>query len=92
MTLKHDYTPLFYWVREREEIRKRKEMGLDPSSWTVDPILSTYRFCNVRREDDRGTVWIRKHIREPFAGHPHLWFMLCIARQINWPETLARSD
>jgi hypothetical protein len=83
-----DYAPLFYWVREREEIRRRKDLGIDPSSWTVDPILSTYRFCNVRREDDRVTVWIRQNIREKFAGHPHLWLMLCIARQINWPPML----
>lgn len=57
----------------------------------VNPIgmLSTYRFCCVRREDDRGTIWIRKNIRERFADHPHLWLMLCIARQINWPGTLA---
>lgn len=84
-----DYAPLFYWVREREEIRRRKDMGLDQASWTVDPILKEWRFCNVRREDDLVTKWVREHIRERFAGHPHLWFMLCIARQINWPETLA---
>lgn len=29
------------------------------------------------------------NIRERFAGHLHLWLMLCIARQINWPDTLA---
>jgi hypothetical protein len=89
MNARPDYAPLFYWVRERESIRRRKELGLAPESWTTDPILSTWRFCNVRREDDRGTVWIRENIRERFAGHPHLWFMLCIARQVNWPDTLA---
>lgn len=83
-----DYTPLWYWVREREALRVRKDAG-DAQPWTEDAILSTYRFCNVRREDDRGTVWIRKNIREPFAEHPYLWLMLCIARQINWPDTLA---
>lgn len=86
--MKPNYDPLFYWVREREEIRRRKDMGLDQSSWTVDPILSKYRFCNVRREDDLVTIWVREHIRQPFADHPHLWFMLCIARQINWPPML----
>lgn len=86
-----DYTPLFHWVRERESIRMRKEDGrLIPGNWTDDEILRTYRFCNVRREDDRGTTWIRENIREPYAGHPHLWLMLCIARQINWPPTLQR--
>jgi hypothetical protein len=83
-----DYAPLWNWVREREVIRARKERG-EPHPWTTDPILAAYRFCNVRREDDRGTVWIRENVREPFADRPELWLMLCICRQINWPETLA---
>jgi hypothetical protein len=82
-----DYAPLFGWVKEREQIRVRKDRG-DAHPWTDDPILSTYRFCNVRREDDRGTVWIRENIRDRYPAHPHLWLMLCIARQINWPDTL----
>lgn len=80
--------PLYQWVRERENIRILKDSGADPP-WTSDPILATYRFCNVRREDDRGTRWIRQHIREQWHDHPLLWLMLCIARQINWPDTLA---
>lgn len=83
-----DYAPLWYWVREREKVRKSKDAGW-PAPWTDDEILRTYRFCNVRREDDRGTVWIRDHIRTPFADHRYLWLMLCIARQFNWPDTLA---
>lgn len=55
---------------------------------TDDPILAQYRFCNVFRELDRVTIWIREHIREPFADHEHLWFMLAIARFVNWPATL----
>lgn len=83
-----NYEPLIYWVKERERIRVRKEVDRAPPPWTDDPILATYRFCCVRREDDRGTIWIRDHIRKPFAEHPLLWLMLCIARQINWPDTL----
>lgn len=86
--MKPDYTPLWHWIREREAVRMRKDRG-DAFPWTDDPIIGAYRFCNVRREDDRGTVWIRENIREPYADHPMLWLMLCIARQINWPETLA---
>lgn len=82
-----DYEPLFFWVEEREHIRQAKEAGR-PRPWTAHNILHKYRFCNVRREDDRVTIWIRKHIREQFDNHPLLWFMLCIARQINWPPTL----
>lgn len=83
-----DYEPLWHWVKEREQIRIRKDRG-DAQPWTDDPILATYRFCNVRREDDRGTVWIRENIRKPYADHQFLWLMLCVARQINWPDTLA---
>lgn len=85
--MSQDYAPLFYWVREREALRVKKDAGL-PQPWTDDPILAKFRFCNVRREDDRVTVWIRKNIRERFAGHSLLWLMLCIGRQINWPDTL----
>jgi len=55
---------------------------------TDDPILQQYKFCNVGREHDRVTVWIRQNIREPYANHEHLWFMISIARFINWPPTL----
>lgn len=78
---------LLYWVHEREMVRLQKAAER-PWPWTRDKILQTYRFCNVRREDDRVTKWIDENIRQPFSEHPHLWFMLCIARQINWPDTL----
>lgn len=83
-----DYTPLWHWIEHREAARSLKDAGVS-HPYVNDPIITEFRFCNVRREDDRGTVWIRENIREPFADHPDLWFMLCIARQINWPETLA---
>jgi len=78
---------LVHWITEREAIRLRKESG-EPFPWTEDPILRQYRFCNVRREDDRVTVWVRDNIRVPYWNHPHLWWMLCAARSINWPATL----
>jgi hypothetical protein len=83
-----DYSPLWSWIREREAIRVKKESGLPPP-WTDDPILATYRFCNVRREDDLVTRWIQNHVRDPYHDHPMLWFMLCVCRQVNWPGTLA---
>lgn len=55
---------------------------------TRDPILQKYRFCNVFRELDRVTQWIHYNIRRRYADHPNLWFMLAIARTINWPDTL----
>lgn len=82
----NDIDTLLYWVSEREKIRKA-QAARKPMPWSTDPIFK-YRFCNVRREDDRVTKWIAEHIRKPFADHPYLWLMLCIARMINWPPTL----
>ena len=80
--------PLIYWIMERESIRMKKARG-EPSPWTDDEILCTYRFCNVRREDDLGTIWISENVRKPYHNDPLLWLMLCICRQISWPDTLA---
>lgn len=86
-----DNSPLWYWINERHQIYLRKTAG-DKWPWTEDKILQTYAFCNVFRELDRVTAWIRTQWREPFATHPNLWFMMCVARQINWPLTLAHIE
>lgn len=73
---------------ERHNIWIQRSKGLPPP-WTADPVLQQYRFCNVYRELDTVTMWIDANIRKPYAGHQHLWFMLCMARRINLPATLA---
>ena len=75
------------WVEERQRVHLRRESG-EPPPWTDNPILRKYRFCSTYREDDRVTKWIREHWREPYKDHPNLWFAMCIARQINWPDSL----
>jgi hypothetical protein len=82
-----DTTPLMFWVEEREAIRVRRASGA-PEPWTEDPILGAFRFCNVRREDDRVTRWIAANWREPHADDPDLWFAMAVARLVNWPDTL----
>lgn len=78
----------FWWIKERHQIYCRKAAGF-PRPWTDDPILQTYKFTNVFRELDAVTVWIRENWRDPFKDHDNLWFAMMIARQINWPDTLA---
>jgi hypothetical protein len=77
-----------FWIREREAIRILRASGAPPP-FTDDPILREWSFCNVRREDDRTTRWIAEHWRSPHADDPDLWFAMCVARFVNWPETLA---
>ena len=73
-----------YWVSERERIRKKKESG--KAILTQDPILRRFRFCNVKREDDRVTRWVAKNWRR--TDDENVWHAMVIARFINWPATL----
>jgi hypothetical protein len=73
---------------ERERIRKRKEDEKLPRPWSDDPIFRSTRFTNIRREDDKVTKWIKHNWREPYQNHTSLPFAMCMARMINWPDTL----
>jgi hypothetical protein len=78
---------LLAFARERHAIYLRRQAG-KPWPWTQDPILQEYRFCNVYRELDTVTGWIREHWREPRSTDPDLWFAMVVARFVNWPPTL----
>ena len=81
------YNRLVYFIVEREAVRQCRESGVK-GPWTKDPILKEWKFCNVRREDDRVTKWIAKNWRDNHHTEPDLWFAMVVARFINWPETL----
>ena len=76
------------FVMERHRIYLKKTLLKKPKPWTDDTILRNYSFCNVYRELDKVSIWIRKNIITPYEKNENLAFMLCIARLINWPETL----
>lgn len=78
---------LVYWIRERDAIRKKKERG-EPRPWTDDTILDTFRFCNIRREDDKVTRWIAENWRTPYQNHTFIAFGMVVARLFNLPSTL----
>ncbi|MBL8550604.1 MAG: hypothetical protein JNJ73_11525 [Hyphomonadaceae bacterium] len=80
--------PFWDWITERHNIYLKKARG-EPRPWTDDPVLREFSFCNVFRELDKVTVWVRENWREPFAENENLWIAMCLARQINWPDTLA---
>lgn len=76
-----------YWVEEREAIRLRKEADL-PKPWTNDEILRNYRFCNVRRMDDKVSKWLQDNWYTPYFNHPNMLQAVGMARFINKPESL----
>jgi len=82
--------PLIYWAVERERIRLKKEAGLPPP-WTEDRILRQYRFCNVRRRDDKVSRWLCDRVLQEFHIETNLRnFLLFSAfcRWVNWPPTI----
>lgn len=82
---------LIAWVKAREELRKKKESGAPPP-WTSDEILQTYRFCNVRRRDDRVSRWLRQHVLTGAnLNYSFSQFIMFAAfcRWCNWPPTIA---
>lgn len=79
---------LEHWIIEREKIRlARKKNQKRP--WTSDPILQNYRFCNVRRMDDKVSMWLLKNWYEPHFNHPLMLPAVALARFVNNPESLA---
>lgn len=74
---------LAYWINERHAIKLRRERGRS-KPWSEDPIFRTVRFCNVHREDDAVTIWMRQN----WSTHesPAWWFVL--GRMLNWVPTL----
>lgn len=52
------YNTFVHYLTERETIRLKRVAG-EPGPWTEDPILSRYKFTNIRRSDDRTTKWVR---------------------------------
>ena len=77
----------FNYINERHFIYLNKTANV-AFPWTKDKILQEYSFCNVFRELDKVTIWIRKNWREPFADHPNLPFAMDMASQINLTDTL----
>jgi hypothetical protein len=80
--------PLIYWINERHMIYLRRSYQHQDPPWTRDPILQTFRFCNVFRELDYTTQWIRINWREKWADSSELWFWMIVARMFNYVPTL----
>lgn len=78
-------TDLVTFIRLREGARVAKEEGF---KYKADPIIAKYRFCNVRRNDDRVTKFIFSWAKA-WDGSPEQWFAFVVARLFNNEDTLA---
>lgn len=73
----------FNLITERERIRLKKEAG-DKPPFTDDIILQECRFCNINRENDKVT----RYIRNKYKYSDYLYVNLMIARIINRMDVL----
>lgn len=69
----------WYFINERHAIYMRRAAG-QPKPWTDDPILRDYKFTNVYRQLDTGTVWLTERFITPhWDDEPGL-----LAANIGW--------
>ena len=55
------YGLYWYFASERQNAFERRVLGL-PSPWTADPIIRTFKFCNVFRAADRVSQYLIRHV------------------------------
>lgn len=77
---------LLYWMEERERVRKLKEVGA-PKPWSADPVFQETYFCNVNREDDKVTKWIR-NFYSPHVKDRMFLYNIVLSRFLNSIQTL----
>lgn len=75
----------FAYARDRETIRMLREQG-NPRPWTEDTILQDYRFCNIFREDDKVTKFLREQVQPLYSSSPALLLATIVFRWFNRPE------
>ena len=63
---------VLHWIRER--------WGVLCGKGTADEVVRLGRFCQVRRQDDRGTCWLHEHWLAPNRDDLDLWFLALLYR------------
>lgn len=75
------------FIEERYQMFVRRHIFGDNPPWTDDKILQTYKFCNVNREHDTVTRWVRYHTKN-IKDMNALVYYTVMARVFNEPEAL----
>ena len=74
-------------LRERYNILLKRR-AKQPAPWSEDKVFQTWSFCNVFREDDKVTEWVRKKVREPLRSDPRVLLAMATCRFFNNIPTL----
>lgn len=77
----------FAFVYERQRIWYNRTILHQLQPWTDDKILQTYKFCNVYRELDGGTIAISKYLQQEYSPEKKL-FNIVAYRFFNRRNTI----
>lgn len=81
------FKDILWFIKERNTIWEKKVRGETPP-YTQDPILATYRFCNIFREFDRQTIEFHQLLK-PLTNNFPLWLLsMFYCRMVARPETV----
>ena len=87
MANKNMIEAFFAFVYERQNIWHKRSFLQLPAPWTEDKILQTYKFCNVYRELDGGTLAITKYLQQEYSPEQKL-FNIVAYRFFNRRNTI----
>lgn len=85
--IKDELSILIYWIKQRESVRKKKAAWV-ARPWTEDPLLRDFRWCNVRRMDDRVSKWLLDNWYVQDGTITTDLTAATLARLVNWPDAL----
>lgn len=77
----------FEFVYDRQQVWHNRNMLKLPAPWSKDEILQKFRFCNVYRELDGGTLAITRYLRQNFTPEEKL-FNIIAYRFFNRRDTI----
>ena len=88
MTMTNGVSDAFWaYARERYRIFSRRQRNWTPP-WTKDPILQSVYFTNIRREDDKVTIWFKENIRDLWRDNDAQSLFNCVLfRLFTLPST-----
>lgn len=79
----------FEFIYDRQEIWYKRNILQLPQPWSDDEIFQTFKFCNVYRELDGGTLAIRKYLQELHSPEQKL-FNIIAYRFFNRRDTIEK--
>ena len=78
----------FEFIYDRQEIWHRRNVLNLPAPWSTDEILRNYRFCNVYRELDGGTLALTKYLTDESISVGKKLFNIVAYRFFNRRDTI----